>query len=109
METLKNLESLAQYEIRAAFLEVKRAKEQIPATKASRILQEEKLKVEKEKFRVGRSTPYLVSQAQRDLLKSRIDEIDALVQYRNAVTDLLYKEGALLMKQGILLPDEKRP
>ncbi len=101
---LKNLVRVAEFEIRTAYLEVMRLKDQIPATKAARLLQEEKLKVEKEKFRIGRSTPYLVSQAQRDLLQSRIDEIESLVQYREAVIDLFLKDGMYLSRQGLSLP-----
>ena len=81
-EAVANLEQLVESDVRTAYSEVLRAGEQVTATAASRKLQEAKLKSETEKFRVGQSTTFLVAQAQRDLLSSQIDEVDAVVTYR---------------------------
>lgn len=102
-EAFRNLVSLVQYEIRTAFLAMTLARESIPATAATRLLQEQKLEVEKEKFRIGKTTTYAVSQAQRDLLESRIAEIETLIQYRRALIDLYVKEGSYLQRLGIKL------
>ena len=95
-EAVKNMADLVELDVRSAYIEVKRAKEQIPATVVSRELQEEKLRIETEKFRVGRSTMFLVAQAQRDLVLSKIAEVEALINYLKALIDLYRLEGALL-------------
>jgi len=67
-------------------------------------LQEEVVRVEEEKFRVGKSTGLLVAQAQRDLLVSQIAHLDAIVDYRKALIALYRMDGSLLERRGILLP-----
>lgn len=102
-EALNNLTLLAQEDVGVAWIEVNRANEQITATAASRLLQEEKLRAETEKYRVGKSTSLLVGQAQRDYTSSRISEIEAIANYRKAVIELLRNEGTLLEWYGISL------
>ena len=104
-EALENLAQLAELDVRSAYIEVNRAKEQISASKATRELQEEKLRIETEKFRVGRSTNFLVSQAQRDLLLSQIAEVRAFANYLQALVDFYRLEGTLLARRGVVIPD----
>ena len=99
--SLKNMERLVQMDIRSAYIEVERAKQQIEATLVSRELQEKKLGAEEEKFRVGKSTNFLVLQAQRDFIASQLDEAGAKVAYLNALIDLYQMEGTLLKRRGI--------
>ena len=103
-EALGNIQQLVQFDVRRAHLEVGRTREQIAATVATRELREQTLGVEEEKFRVGTSTALLVAQAQRDLLESRIAEVRALVQHRQALIDLYRLEGSLLLRRGIGAP-----
>jgi len=103
-EALDNLAQLVQVDVRSAFIEVRRAGEQIAATAATRKLQAEKLRVETEKFRVGKSTSLLVGQAQRDLLTSQIAEIEAVVTHLKALVDLHRLEGSLLERRGVAAP-----
>ena len=84
VESVENVAQLVQVDIRGACIEVERAKEQVAATAVTRGFQEEKVKAETEKFRVGKSTTLLVAQAQRDLLQSQIDEVSAVVAYLKA-------------------------
>jgi outer membrane protein len=100
-ESLKNLSQLAELDVRLAYIEVDRVSQQIEATAVTRKLQEEKLRAETEKFRVGRSTALLVAQAQRDLLNAQISEVEAVVNYLNSLVDLFYLEGSLLERRGI--------
>jgi len=95
---------LAQVEVRTAYVEVERAREQIAATAATRESQEEKLRVETEKFRVGKSTSLLVAQAQRDLVAGQIGEIQAITNYFKALVALYRLEGSLLARRGIEAP-----
>lgn len=103
-EALTNLTQLAELDVRSGYIEVNRAKEQISASIATRRLQEEKLRIETEKLRVGRSTVFLVSRAQRDLLSSQIADVQAVVNYLNALVELYRLEGTLLQRRGISAP-----
>ncbi|MEJ2037758.1 MAG: TolC family protein, partial [Desulfosarcinaceae bacterium] len=104
-KALGNLKQLVTLDIRIAFLEVNRTRQQIGASSATRKFQEETLRVETEKFRVGRSTNLLVAQAQRDLLVSRLDEVRAVVNYLKALTNFYRLEGTLLERRGIRIPE----
>jgi outer membrane protein len=104
MEAVDNLAQLIQVEVRTAYIEVKRFEEQVAATAAARKSQEEKVRAETEKFRVGRSTTFLVAAAQRDLLISQIAEIQAVVDYLKALVTLYRLEGSLLERRGISAP-----
>jgi outer membrane protein TolC len=103
-KALENLRQLVELDVRNAYIEVNRSKEQIAASSATREFDEEKLRIETEKFRVGRSTNFLVAQAQRDLLISRIAEVQALANYLKALIDLYRLDGSLLERRGIIAP-----
>ncbi len=104
MEAVDNLAQLIEVDVRTAYIEVGRAKEQVVATAAARRLQEEKLRSETEKFRVGKSTAFLVAAAQRDLLTTQISEIQAVVDYLKALVDLYRLDGSLLERLHISAP-----
>ena len=103
-EAMKNLVQLVQVDVRSAYIEANRAKEQIAATAATRAFQKEKARIEAEKFRVGKSTTLLVAQAQRDLLSSRITETQAIANYLKSLIELYRLEGSLLERRGIMAP-----
>lgn len=104
VRALDNLDQLISMDVRVAYIEVERTREQIDASRATRKYQEENLRIETEKFRVGRSTSLLVAQVQRDFLVSRINEVQAVVNYLKALTDFYRLEGSLLMSRGIEAP-----
>ena len=103
-KALENLSQLVEVDVRTAYIEVNRSKQQIAASTATRRFNEEKLRIETEKFRVGRSTSFLVAQAQRDLLVSRIAEVQAVANYLTALVDLYQQDGSLLERRGISAP-----
>jgi len=103
-EALGNLSQLIEVDVRTAYLEIARSQEQVVATAATRKLQEEKVRVETEKFRLGKSTSLLVAQAQRDLVSSQIDEVQAVVNYLKALVEIYRQEGSLLERRGIAGP-----
>jgi outer membrane protein len=103
-KALQNLSQLVEVDVRNAYIEVNRAKQQIAASRATRIFNEESLRVETEKLRVGKSTSLLVAQAQRDLLVSRIEEVQALVNYIKALINLYLQDGSLLDRRGVGAP-----
>ena len=104
LEAVKNLEHLAQVDVRSAFIEIGRTGEQITATAETRKAQEETLRAETEKFRVGKSTSLLVAAASRDLLVARLAEVQAVVGYLKALIELYRLDGTLLVRMGIQAP-----
>lgn len=98
---IENLTKVVELEVALAVTEVERARQQITASEATRKLQEHKVMVEEERFHVGESTTLLLAQAQRDLLASRIKEVESLVDYRVALVKLYLAEGSLLERRGI--------
>ncbi len=107
LEAIGNLEQLIELEVRSAYIDVAKAREQISASTASRKLQEEKLRIETERLKVGRSTAFLVSQAQRDMLSSQIAEVQAVANYLKALVALYRLEGSLLERRGIAAPGQE--
>ncbi len=103
-EAIGNLSQLIEVDVRTAYLEIARSQEQVIATAATRKLQEEKVDVETEKFRLGKSTSLLVAQAQRDLVSSQIGEVQAVVNYLKALVEIYRQEGSLLERRGIAGP-----
>jgi outer membrane protein len=103
-EALANLEQLVELDVRTAYLELIRSREQIVATAASRKLQEEKVLAEEEKVARGRSTSLQVAQVQRDLLAARIAEVQAAASYLKAFVELYRLEGSLLERRGMAAP-----
>jgi len=103
-KALENLSQLIQVDVRSAYIEVTRTQEQISATAATRNFQEEKLRAETEKFRVGKSTSLLVGQAQRDFVASQIAEKQAVANYLKALVSLYRLEGSLLQRRGLAAP-----
>jgi len=104
---LSNLEQLVEQDVRSAFIEVNRSKEQIAATAATRAFQQESLDAEREKYRLGRSPILLVSQAQRDLLAAHIDSAQAKAAYLKAVVNLYRLEGSLLLRRAVDCPGSR--
>jgi len=103
-EAIGNLSQLIEVDVRTAYLEIARSQEQVAATAATRKLQEEKLRSETEKFRLGKSTSLLVAQAQRDLVSSQIAEVQAVVNYLQSFVEMYRQEGSLLERRGIAGP-----
>jgi len=101
---LENLSQLVEVDVRTAYIELNRTKQQITASSVTRMFDEEKLRIETEKLRVGKSTSFQVAQAQRDLLASRIAEARALTNYLKALSDLYRQDGSLLERRRISAP-----
>lgn len=99
--SIENMKRLVQKDVRSAYIEVLRARQQIEATQVSNELQEKKLIAEQEKFRVGKSTNFLVLQAQRDFTESQLNQAQAMVAYLKSLINLYLMEGTLLERRGI--------
>jgi len=92
--------------LRSAYIQVNKTREQLEAARTTKLWQKEKLRVEMEKFQVGKSNALPIAQAQRDLLNSEISEIEVLVNYLKNLTELHYLEGSLLSRYGISISSE---
>lgn len=103
-EALANLTQLVEQDVRGAYVELARSQEQIAATAATRRLQEVVEQTEREKFRIGTSTGFLVAQAQRDLLITQINEVQAVKNFLKALVNLYRLDGSLLLRRGIICP-----
>ncbi len=108
-QAVGNLAQLVELDVRNAYIEILRTRAQVVATLASRTLQEEKVRVESEKFRIGKSTSLLVAEAERDLLASQIAYVQAVAGYRKALVELYRLEGTLLLRRGVAAPGSEPP
>jgi outer membrane protein TolC len=100
-EAIANLRLIIHLDVRLAINEAERLRQQIDASRATRIFQEQTMNAEKERFEVGAGTALQVAQAQRDLVLTQIAEVEAIVNYRIALVQLYLAEGSLLERRGI--------
>jgi outer membrane protein TolC len=103
-EAIDNLAGLVLQDVQTAYIEVQRTRQQVDATRVTREAQQEKLRAEVAKYKVGRSTSFQVAQAQRDLLESQVAEVVSVANYINSRIDLFRQEGSLLARQGLEAP-----
>jgi outer membrane protein TolC len=103
-ESLNNLVQTVQIDVRTQYIEAERTRQQIDATRATRIAQETALRVERGKFTAGNSTSLLVAQAQRDLLSAQLAEVQAVTGHLKALVALYRLEGSLLVRRGLEAP-----
>lgn len=100
-EALDNLRDLVRFDVLIAINALERARKQISASTETRGYREQTLQAERDRFEVGTSTAMNVALAQRDLVESRINEIEARVAYQNALIRLYLAEGSLLERRGL--------
>jgi outer membrane protein len=104
--SVKNMEKLVALDVRSAYVEALRSRQLIEATRVTRELQQMNMDAELEKFRVGKSTNFLVLTAQSIFTAGKLDEARAMVDYLNALIDLYHLQGTLLERRGIESPAE---
>jgi outer membrane protein len=98
---VKNLEELIELDVRAAAIELERARQQIIASAATRTFREASATAESARLRVGAGTALDLAQAQRDLVESELAELRAMIEYRQALVELYRAEGSLLERRGL--------
>ena len=69
--------------------------------------QEETLRAEQEKLRLGDSTPHDVLEFEKDLVEAERQQILALQRYRNAITAVERSQSTLLETGGISVAEER--
>jgi len=103
-EALKNMEQLIQEDVRVAYIEVRRAEQQIAATKATLKRRKATYDAEVERQAIGRSTMFQVIRAERNLLESRNTAAEAVIDYLKAFVELHRLTGRFLTLREIEAP-----
>jgi HAE1 family hydrophobic/amphiphilic exporter-1 len=75
--------------------------ESVDATKQARIYAEAALNAEQKKYSVGKSTTFTVLQLQNNLTAARSQEIRALANYNEALSNLAQQEGSTLKRRNL--------
>ncbi len=101
MLKLKNQEQQVDLEISTASRAVETNYQRVIAYRAARELAEKKLEAELEKFKVGKSTNYLVLQYQRDLANAQTMEIKAMIDYNISLANLDRAMGTGRERHGV--------
>ncbi len=104
---LHSLEQSLEAEVRRAVVEVVRQQERMAASKQEVLQREEELRIERDQFRLGRSTNLDVLQVQRDLIQAKVDAASAHVGLLQALSGLYAAEGTLLTRRGIVIENPK--
>jgi len=101
MLKLKQLEQNIMVQIDDAVKGAESAWESVDATKQQRISAEAALHAEQEKYKVGKSTTFIVLQLQNNLTAARNGEIRAVANYNEALANLAQDEGSTLERRQI--------
>lgn len=104
---LQNLEAGIAQEVRAAIRLVAASYKQIDVTRRGTAYAEERLRAFQKRNAVGLSTTKDVFDVEEDLVTAKANEIQALVDYSNAVTQLWRVTGEILDRQGVILPEQQ--
>jgi len=102
---LKDQEKQIFLEIKTAVRAVQTDFKRIQAYAAARELAGKKMEAEVEKFKVGKSTNYLVLQYQRDEANARSTELKAIIDYNMSLANLDRALGVTLESKNIKLAD----
>jgi len=98
---LKQKEQAVMVEIDDAVKQVRSSFERVEATRQARAFAQDALDAEQKKLENGKSTSFLVLQFQRDLTNARFQEIQALADYNNALSQLAFREGTTLERRKL--------
>jgi outer membrane protein TolC len=94
LASLHRLEMQVTLEVRTAVRAVETNFKRVDATRAARVLQEQRLDAEEKKFAAGMSTNFFVTQAQRDLALAEVNEVQATADYRKSIVSLQLSQEA---------------
>ncbi len=104
---LRRVEQDVVVNVRSAVRDLQSSIDRVRAAERARIASAEALRAEEEKLRLGESTPHDVQTFQENLLRAQGTEIDALQNYRIAISALERAQGTLLEARGISVDDER--
>ena len=98
---MKQFEQNVMVEIDNAVKNAQSTYQSVAATRQARIYAEAALDAEQKKYAVGKSTTFTVLQLQNNLTSARSQEIRALANYYEALTNLAQQEGSTLERNHI--------
>jgi outer membrane protein len=104
----QQLENQVRLEVEDALISLERSRAAYEAAVQTRILQEQSLQAEQEKYAVGLSTTYLLVQYQSFLAQARSTEVAARGAYAKAKVALQRATGMTLDENGISVDDAYR-
>ena len=88
-------------EVQDAVRDIEMKLRQVKLAEQSRMLSEQKLSIETEKMKVGRSSNFQLVTFQNDLVNAQNSELNAIINYLNSVAALEKTLGTTLEKWGI--------
>ena len=104
---LKELEDNVETEVLDAIRDVLAKLKQVDLARLSRKLSEQKLMIEETKLKAGRSTNFQLVSFQNDLVNAQNAELNAIIDYRNALTALDQVLGTTLDTWQIAFKSEQ--
>ena len=102
----KALEQTVMVQIDNAIKLLQSQYQQVEATRQARLFAQDALAAEQKKYENGKSTSFNVLLYQRDLTRSRFEELAALAEYNKALAGLAAQEGATLSRHNLNLTVE---
>jgi outer membrane protein len=84
---LRNLETQIVASVRDAARQVNTSLKRVESTRKARELAEQSLQAEEKRLAVGLSDTFRLFQAQRDLARQRVNELNAIISYNRALVD----------------------
>ncbi|HWN81213.1 MAG TPA: TolC family protein, partial [Candidatus Udaeobacter sp.] len=94
-------------EVMDAAARVETAGQRIDAARSGREAAEIQLAAERDRYATGLSTNFLVLTRQNDLSTARLDEIEAITDYRTARTEMARAAGTLIEERGIQMSTDE--
>jgi len=104
---LQNLEAGITNDVKAAIRLLQTSYQQLDVTSRGRAYAEERLRAFEKRNAVGLATTKDVFDVENDLVTAKGNQIQALVDYNNAITGLWHVTGELLDRQGITLSERQ--
>lgn len=102
---LQQVEKQVRVDVVNALIAVEQSRAAYAAAREAREFQQQSLEAEREKYKIGVSTNYLIIQYQRDLVQAESAEVTALTDYAKASATLDRATGGLLDRYGISVAD----
>lgn len=103
--TLRKTRNTITLEVTQAVRDIRSTLQKVQTTRATTRLRREQLEGETQRLRVGSSTSYQVLQVQNDLLEAQSLELQALVDYKQAITAFESAVGTILSSAGVVLEE----
>jgi outer membrane protein len=102
---LEQLKHQVRTDVEAALIALQRARAAYDTARQARLLQEDVLQAEEEKYSVGATTSFFLIQYQRDLVQARSDEVLSQSLYAKSQTALERAVGQVLSRHNIVLDE----